>query len=939
MSTTYVAIDVETTGLNPAKDVIIEIAAITFRDHAIVDEFDTLVYPQRDIPPEITRITGITDEMVADAPSMYTVRSQVRSILSDHVLIGHNIDFDLGFLREERLGVVNPCLDTLTLASILVPEAGRFGLEALANYLNLPLPAEEQTHRAGDDAILTIELFLALWERALLLPIAHLEEIVQAGRNIDWPETLFFEEILIERARTAFEDGELRQRGQLRRLFNPSKIEGETINPIEKPLALDVDILADMIRPGGNFSQVFTGFEYRAQQEEMMTAVADALNLGDHVLVEAGTGTGKSIGYLLPAAFWSTQNGRRVVVSTNTINLQDQLIHKDIPLLQQCLPFELRAAVRKGRSNYLCTRFFQQLRRRGPNNEDEMVLYARILLWLPHTNSGDVAELTLRTPGERMVWSRLNGEKPVCSYDVCAAENCPVHIARQRAERAHIVIVNHALLLADLANEGHILPQFVDLIIDEAHHLETAVTNGMSFRADKRFLDTTLDDIARANGGMLANIQGQVNASLAPNLTQAFNEFANRMRNEAQTATMAVEDFFAMLAYFLQDSLNSRSQFAQQVRLTAAARTQPGFDEVEISWDNLNKHLISISKNYTKLAAALLEAIENQGFEEGRDMWDAVVSNGRDLEEARDNLDQIISTPKDEMIYWVETLKDRISLHAAPLHIGPLVEEHIFNSKEAVVLTSATMRTAGPYGSDEATFDYIRDRLHAKDANELAVGSPFDYKNRTLLYLVSDIPEPNQPGYQRYVESAILDVAQALGGRTMVLFTSFSQLKQTAQAIEGPLAAHKIMTLAQLPGTSRQKLLAQFKDPNGRCVLLGTRSFWEGVDVPGPALQALLLVKLPFDVPSDPIFAARSETFDNAFFEYSIPEAVLRFRQGFGRLIRRKDDEGVVAVLDKRVLTKRYGQLFVEALPECTVLRQRNGRLGELTLRWLNRAK
>ena len=286
--------------------------------------------------------------------------------MTGRILLGHNIEFDLGFLREERLGVGNQRVDTLTLASILVPEAGRFGLEALADFLQLPLPDGRQAHRAHADAELTIELFLALRERALQIPLAQLDEIVLAGRSLGWPETIFFEDVLAERARHAFDGAELRQRGALPRLFNPPPLDGEIVAPFEQVTPLDVDLLADMIRPGGNFSRTFAGFEYRAQQEEMLVAVADAFNRGDHLLVEAGTGTGKSVGYLLPAAFWAVDNGRRVVISTNTINLQDQLINKDIPELQRSLPFLLRAAVRKGRGNYLCTRLFQQLRRRLP---------------------------------------------------------------------------------------------------------------------------------------------------------------------------------------------------------------------------------------------------------------------------------------------------------------------------------------------------------------------------------------------------------------------------------------------------------------------------------------------------------------------------------------------------------------------------------------------
>jgi DNA polymerase-3 subunit epsilon/ATP-dependent DNA helicase DinG len=299
----------------------------------------------------------------------------------------------------------------------------------------------------------------------------------------------------------------------------------------------------------------------------------------------------------------------------------------------------------------------------------------------------------------------------------------------------------------------------------------------------------------------------------------------------------------------------------------------------------------------------------------------------------------MIAEPNDAMIYWAEVFKERLSLHAAPLHIGPLVEKYIFETKETVIMTSATLRTAGNRMDGEATFDYLKERLHAYHAEELAVGSPFDYESNTLLYLPTDMPEPNQPGYQRYVETAIVDVAKVLNGRTMALFTSYKQLAETAEAIEGQLADAGITVLAQLDGSSRQQLLEQFKQEDSRSVLLGTRSFWEGVDVPGEALQAVMLVKFPFDVPSEPIFAARSETFESPFFQYSIPEAVLRFRQGFGRLIRRIDDEGIVVVLDKRIISKRYGQAFLDALPQSVVVRQRIGRLSELTTRWMNRER
>jgi len=933
-ATTYVAVDVETTGLDPARDAIIEVAAITFRGADILDAYDSLVNPLVTIPPYVTQLTGITDATVADAPTMHTIRPRLRSKLGDNVILGHNVEFDLGFLREARLVSGNRRIDTITLASILVPEAGRYGLAALADHLQLP--RAENGHRALADAELTIELFLALRERALALSLAQLEEIVEAGRRLGWPETLFFEEALAERARGAFESNELRQRGLLQRLYTPPKLEGGSLTPEEHPKPLDVAALTALIRPGGRFDKAFPGFEHRPQQVEMLRTVADAFNNGRHVLVEAGTGTGKSLGYLLPAAYWAMINGRRVVISTNTINLQDQLINKDVPALSETLDLDLRAAIRKGRSNYLCTRLFQQMRRAGPGSADEMTLYARILLWLPHSQTGDVGEIILRTPGERLVWSKISGENPTCTSDQCASENCPLHIARRRAELAHLVIVNHSLLLADLKSDGMVLPEYQDLIIDEAHHLEAAVTDGLSFRADRRFLEAILEEVTRPRAGLVANAQQRIAAVAPREVSQAVDAIADRMRGDAQLATLRTEEFFTTVDFFLRGQERERSQFASQIRLTPAVRVQPDYHYIEEAWSEVGKLYAVLVKGFQKLNQTVADLSHTADIEGADELRAALTNNAQMLDEARVNLDALVLTPDAAMIYWAEQFKDNVSLHAAPLHVGPLVETHIFQSKETVVLTSATLRTAGQ-GRTESTFDYVRGRLHAHDAEELAVGSPFDYKNSTLLYLVSDIPEPNQPGYQRMLEEAIIDAAVTLGGRTLALFTANNQLTQTATAIESTLSAHKIAVLAQTQGLSRQQLLEQFRREGARAVLLGTRSFWEGVDIPGPALTALIIVKLPFDVPSDPIFAARSETYENPFFDYSIPEAVLRFRQGFGRLIRRATDEGIVLVLDKRLLTKRYGGMFLEALPGCTVIRQRADRIPELIERWMGR--
>jgi DNA polymerase-3 subunit epsilon/ATP-dependent DNA helicase DinG len=498
-------------------------------------------------------------------------------------------------------------------------------------------------------------------------------------------------------------------------------------------------------------------------------------------------------------------------------------------------------------------------------------------------------------------------------------------------------VVNPSLLLAAVAAGNRVLPPYRDLIVDEAHHLESAVTDGLSFRADRRFLERLLEEITRPRAGLLGDLQSRSREALPADVSGTLDEYVEQMREAAGQAGRRLDDLLATLEHFLKDHVQENSRYAQRVRLIQAVRTQPGWDDVEIAWDNLDVHLKAIGEGLGKLSGGMEEIVHSYDMEDADDLQVALESLGRSIEETRRQLQALFSEPSEAMIYWVESFKNRLSFHAAPLHVGPLVEEHIFAEKETVVLTSASLRTAGRGSYGDVDFAYLRDRLHAQHAEELAVGSPFDYENNTLVYLVSDMPEPNEPGYQRYVEEAVVAVARALEGRTMVLFTSYGQLRATANAIARPLAEADIGLLVQGEGASRQQLLEGFRDDETRTVLLGTRSFWEGVDVPGVALQAVIIARLPFDVPSDPIFAARSETFENSFFEYAIPEAVLRFRQGFGRLIRRRDDEGIVVILDKRVLSRRYGQSFLDALPECTTIRQRHSRLEELVVRWFNR--
>jgi DNA polymerase-3 subunit epsilon/ATP-dependent DNA helicase DinG len=341
---------------------------------------------------------------------------------------------------------------------------------------------------------------------------------------------------------------------------------------------------------------------------------------------------------------------------------------------------------------------------------------------------------------------------------------------------------------------------------------------------------------------------------------------------------------------------------------------------VELSWDSTNNALEEVSKALSILYSLLAE-LESFDVPDWEELLATLTSYRGRLDEIKRNLHLILAKPSKERILWVEqSVKDNIiSLHNAPLHVGSLVREHLLHAKDTVIFTSATLRT-------NASFEYFQERLDLWEAEEVAVGSPFDYEYSTLLYLPTDIPEPDSYGHQKVVDEGIINLVKQIRGRTLVLYTAYSQLRNSARDIRGPLADAGIVVYQQGDGSSRRQMLENFKNAE-QAVLLGTRSFWEGVDIPGSALSCVIITRIPFAVPSDPIVAARSETFDDPFGQYTVPQAILMFRQGFGRLIRTKDDRGVVAIFDRRVMTKSYGHAFLDSLPAVTL---RQGSLADL---------
>lgn len=949
MNQIYVALDLEMTGQDPDRDDIMQIGAVKFDERRVLDRWHTLVNPRVPVPLKISRLTGLRSRDLQGAPRFEEVRRKLQEFIGAYPLVGHSIGNDSRFLRANGLHTANPEYDTWELATLLMPSLAAYSLEGVAQALGVPAL---QSHDALADAEVSRRVFLALLAKLRELPEDLVRQVVELTAGTDWALEPLFGSLRSadprEAMRAAIPSGSIRaqllakgmsESDLTTSLLAPSA-RVQPLEPADSPRPLDLDELEEVFSPGGALAATFEGYEQRPQQVEMMRAVAEAFNEDRTLIVEAGTGTGKSLAYLLPAARWALQNGERVVVSTDTINLQDQLYNKDIPDIRRALGpegRELRATLVKGRSNYLCLKRWEQFRRGGGFSPDETRFLVKVLLWLRNTTTGDVAELPL-TSEERVHWAKVCATQDTCMGRRCqlpGGRRCFLFRARQEAEGSHIVVVNHSLLLSDIAAGHTVLPDYDYLVIDEAHKLESVATDQLGFSIDARALGEHLDRISEPvppdrHEGLASRLPVHLRGSRASTetankvlaLSQQLAERTARVR--ARTA-----DFFLALNPVLA-GLGAPSTYDQRLRLTSAVRDQESWEFVTGVWESLKLTLTELQATLDE-AASLFEELEGLNVLEYDELLAELQSLQGQNSAITGAMDAVVARPRDEDVYWlnVSAKAGSVSLHQAPLHVGPLLREGLYSQKKGLVLTSATLST-------DRSFAYVEERLGLEEPVRLMVGSPFDYKSSTLLLVASDVPEPNSPGYQKALEAAIVDLVLAAGGRTLVLCTSHSAVQTTLKGIQRPLAQADILVLAHGDGP-RHRLLQQFKS-NPRSVLLGTRSFWEGVDVVGEALSLLIITKLPFEVPTEPVFVARSESFADSFSEYSVPQAILRLKQGFGRLIRSKSDRGVVVALDRRLLTKRYGPTFLRSLPGATFRKGPARLLPREVERWLSAA-
>lgn len=711
---------------------------------------------------------------------------------------------------------------------------------------------------------------------------------------------------------------------------------GRTRTPKSRPTGdAGVPGIREVFSADGGLSQTIDGYECREGQVTMAEAVDETLNHEGVLLVEAGTGIGKSLAYLVPAAGWSQEHGEPVIVSTFTRGLQEQLVNKDVPLasqaIQACGGAPVHGVALKGRSNYLCLRRWMN-ESRAPSSEAAMdSLKIKIAIWLESTETGDRAELSL-TSAEDRAFAALSATTDNCLQTVCRSSfgnRCFFNRSRMEAQKANIIVMNHALLFASLGEENTVLGSLDKLIVDEAHHIEAVATNQYSFAVSGPRVDRALGEYAALQGTSIAGYCGRaVEALSSTGALQAKPANARKALELLRGAVTSVERgkhwaelFFQAAARFVEDN-DDASNYAVTRRILDSTRDQPNWQLLLETWESLDAVFAELMQTSRWLIGELGDAAaQSEALEKIEPALLDLSVWRRELDEMQSRLRAVVVEPEPGFVYWLSGRRNspEASVFGAPLEVADLVAGELLARTSSAVFASATLRSQG-------SFHLMRQQLGIDDASELVIPSPFDYRASTLLYIARDVPDPRHAAYLDAVRDAISALAEALDGRTLALFTSHAAIRGVQQRLREDLRPLGITVLAQdIDGSPNQLVERMKRDP--RAVVLGVAAFWEGVDVPGDELSGLVVTRLPFDVPTDPLFAARSEQFEQPFQQYSLPRAALKFRQGFGRLIRTSSDRGIVAVLDSRIFTKSYGSTFIRALPECTV---RHGTVADL---------
>ncbi|MDR3012470.1 MAG: DEAD/DEAH box helicase family protein [Chitinispirillales bacterium] len=918
----FVAVDVETTGLDFKNDRVIEIGAVKFIGGKPVEEFSTFINPGVPIPDFIARLTNISDDDVRGAPAFGDTAAKFIEFIEYLPLCGHQIEFDLTFINEElkrtAFSTISPQLmDTALFARVLLQHIGRFSLKHVCESLSISL---DNAHRALYDAKASGEV------AAKVIPMIN-------GLPLE-----------IRRALAAFAPGSA-FKGLLVKSLGGTRygvdLGGGTplpqlpkIDMPEQYLAVDAGLAGDIFSDGGQADGIVKGFTPRGAQKEMALNVMEALNYNGILVAEAGTGTGKSLAYLVPAALHALKNNCRVIVSTHTRNLQDQLVNSDIPaasaicaeVMKQGIGADddnvenLRFTKLKGRNNYLCrSRFYTLLRGElGNLSPRERNAVLPLVVWSQTTQTGDIEEQTFFNPKWFFkIWNMISADSQDCAGRRCQYyTGCFLQKARQLAQTSHIVVINHALFYSDVCSESSFLGAIGSIIFDEAHHLESSGHQHLRTEFDNNRATAFID-----------KLQNLLHTASTHKGIADIAEFENDLKKHIKHIRKRAQDLINELEkWSISADPNSKADYQLAISDDSLKRLlEPAVFDITLS---------DLRDTFHRFKQIMSTFNEKEKYDLLREEMQACAEQTAQL---RADLQYLVAAKTEDHVFWIEGNREKkwTKLCGVPLDISELLTGIWERVNGGIVFTSATLATTGtsnvnqeyddeyaPKRSSGPTTDYFKRAVGLNQFTDrttsIILPSPYN-PDQTLFGAFRNCPEPDNPEFAPFVADAIAAIHSRLGKNTLALFTSNAMLNNVYTHLKSRPDVDRNNLLAQGVGgnNNRNAMLEQFKSQT-KMILLGTDSFWEGVDAPGEACEAVIIPRLPFPVPTHPLTQALGQRMEklygSSFFSYSVPEAIIKFRQGIGRLIRSASDKGILAVLDNRIVTKGYGKHFVRSV-------------------------
>lgn len=910
-----VCIDTETTGLNPQQDEIIEVAAVRYKDGKQLDVYNSFVKPHIEIPHYIEYLTNITPAHLKNAPDIAPVLKELKAYIGNSVIVGQNTKFDLDFININlieinELPLLNPWWDTSELGRIYLPFISNHKLSTQCAEFGIDIG---QAHRAINDATATAELFYKIVEHIVTnYGVTVNARILELSRQAQLDSSLTsLLELIVDHQRKYSLVGQ-KPRHPSVPLHNV--IEHKCLQP---RLLSQTEIFSQ----NGILHQNFEQYEFRAGQLDMAQSTEQAFAENNYLVVEAGTGVGKSFAYLIPALQFAYSRQQKIVVSTNTKNLQEQLFNKDLPVLKKILQVPYKAVLVKGRENYLCERKWEELlheQARGLTPYEAAALL-HLLIWKLQTNTGDVSENTSFDKNRFSVsWRRLSSDRYTCAGKKCPHfSHCYVMKLRKHVEDAGLIVANHSLLLADLKSDHVSLGEYEYLIIDEAHNIMQTAARQLGIELSYSELIIQLNQISKLyrkkNVGFFEQLYKALEKSvLSPAVKEHIKFIGSNLEELIEKHRKPILNLFS----YISETCDRNDSFGK-LRIKTTGQLPDYFAQLEVVvvfWKDLLKELHALSNVFSGLNSKQVPAYDSlleriQGFE-----MRAV--------ESESDLLALLNPDFENYGYWLEAgqKSDKSTPSSAicyaPIEVNHHLKNIVYKNVPCIVFTSATMalRNSFKFFNAQSGLSLLED----KQVIEKVVASPFNYSEQSRLMVSGFLPEPKERFFLPQALDLIDSILENTPVGTLTLFTSYMDLDAAYQKLNEKLYQANRPLFAQGKWSSRSALLDEFKKHNN-AVLLGTSSFWEGIDVQGESLSLLILFKLPFQVPSEPIVEAYIEKLENekkdSFMHYILPNALLRLRQGFGRLIRSKTDKGVILIIDPRVATKRYGHFFQEVLP------------------------